>query len=575
MQLEKALNGIRGKLEGDYQVEGTRWMLERECRKTGAKGGILADEMGLGKTMQIIAVMRGNPMPTLVVTMIGTIGQWKDALFNFGGFKPIIVSASFTGMLPFDEEDEEAAGELVVLTGYSSFQKARGKTPSCLTDTRWGRIILDEGHVIRNQKTKVFKEINALRSETRWILSGTPIQNSAKDLWTLANWIGINDCRDVEELCAKYVLRRTQAEEGARSDKLTLPPLDTQVVYLNFKQPEESNLYNTVAEHFQKTCFDGSRSAMVEGIIRCRQVCAHSLIYQEGCDKKKSNTHEPKRQKVEDKILNSVPSTKMEFLSADIEEFVKKSKEAKIGAKCLVFCTWTLEMKLIQNYLKQKKIASLIFDGSLTRDGKETMLYNFNNSTIPVLILQINCGATGLNLQCASRVYIMSPNWNPCIELQAIGRAYRKGQKNKVNCIRLVMRDTIEERCLNIQKRKTSIIMETMADESIYAKLGALKDDGLDDDDVRELFAPVVVQNQQPSPPPAPPAPPAPLAAPVEDPFVFPDSPSFPPMDNQLPFIEHSDSVLEKFLDEFLADTKDYSPLDDYMPFEPVEANTF
>lgn len=519
MQLEKAINSIRGKLEGEYQVEGVQWMLERENKAT--RGGILADEMGLGKTMQAIAVMRGNPMSTLIITMIGTIGQWKEALFSFGGYKPMIVSSSFTGILPFDDDDEEEC-ELVVVTGYSSFQKARGKTPSCLTETKWGRIILDEGHVIRNAKTKVFKEINSLHARSKWILSGTPIQNSAKDLWTLAKWIGINDCRDIEELCDKYVLRRTQAEEGARSVELSLPPLETQVIYLDFKNLQERELYNNVAQQFQKKFFEGSRSSIVEGIIRCRQVCVHPLIYQEGCDKKKTQ-QEPKRQKTEDKLLNSSPSSKMDFLCTDIEDFVKKDKTDKTDktkTKCLVFCTWTLEMKLIQAYLKQKKISSLIFDGNLSRDGKETMLYNFNISTIPVLILQVNCGATGLNLQCASRVYIMSPNWNPCIELQAIGRAYRKGQQNNVKCIRLVMRNTIEERCLNIQQRKTNMIMETMADDTIYTKLGALKDDGLDDDDLRELFA--------------------------SQPQLVSSQPSI--------MIEHSDSAFEKFLDEFLDD---------------------
>lgn len=505
--IARAKEDIKGRLDGHYQHAGVEWMLRQELGYSTANakttGGILADDMGLGKTMQSIATMRGNPMSTLIVTMVSTLGQWKDALIEFGNFKPIVVNPSFTGILPIDDD-----GDVVVITCYSSFQKTRGKTPECLTMRNWGRIILDEGHIIRNEKTKVFKELSVIQAKSKWILSGTPIQNGPKDLWTLSKWIGISDCSNLEELCDKYVLRRTQAEEGSKCARLALPLLETQVLYMNFKHDEERRLYSQVEEFFQERLDnEKSNNTAMEGIIRCQQICTHPKIYLDGCDKKKNKPKkkESKKRKLiidedsdEDFVSvsssqfpgsniyaksDTILSSKVDFLCEDVNTHVVKKK-----TKCLIFCSWTVEMKLIQDAFKKDNISSLIFDGKLSREGKENVLYNFKNTTIPILILQINCGSTGLNLQCASRVYIMSPHWNPCLELQAIGRAYRKGQVQKVSCVRLVMKDTIDERCLEIQNIKASMIVKTMMDESMQGKLGALKDVVLSDGDLKRIF---------------------------------------------------------------------------------------
>jgi SNF2 family DNA or RNA helicase len=519
--------GLKGRLDGHYQHEGVKWMLRREFDTDSTKGGILADDMGLGKTMQAIATMRGNPTSTLIVSIVSVVSQWKDALIDFGGYRPIIVNPSFMGILPSQSDEKEK--ELVVLTSYSSFQKSRGNTPSCLLSRSWGRIILDEGHVIRNNKTKVFKEINSMKAQIKWILSGTPIQNGTKDILTLAHWIGVSTSatNDIESVCSKYVLRRTQDEEGKNNARLALPPLDTHVLFLNFKSNEEKRMYDDIEAYYKDKVIgdkanNSSYNAAMEGIIRCRQVCSHPKIYIDGVAKKatkrsqkqscesdlssgddeslaeylKRKSKRPRKTKslvkeVIDPGLNiyapnsTIHSSKIDYLCEDISDNVVKIKDGK----CLVFCSWTLEMRLIQQALKKQNISSLIFDGSLSRDAKDNVLYNFKYSIIPVLILQINCGSTGLNLQCASRVYIMSPQWNPCIELQAIGRAYRKGQTSKVTCIRLVIKDTIEERCLDIQDKKTSLIMDTMMDESMQAKLGALKDDVLSSKDITCIFS--------------------------------------------------------------------------------------
>lgn len=449
----KAVDEIKGKLEGEYQHEGVLWMLDRELSPTNGKGGILADDMGLGKTMQTIATMKGNPQTTLIITIVGIVGQWRDALINFGGYRPIIVSPSFTGILPQEID--------VVLTTYSCFQKQ--KTTECFGHINWGRIVLDEGHKIRNSSGKGHNEIAKLNAGIKWILSGTPIQNSVKDITTLSEWIGHGKI-DLDETVSTILLRRTQEQQATRNETLSLPTLETQQVHLDFDTEDEKAFYEQVQTFYlEKT---SNKNDAMETIIRCRQAATHPLLFFQGIEKTKKNK---KRRIVTDNELpTEVPksATKFTYLMNDIKRVQKETKE-----KCLIFCSWTNEMKLIQSELKAQGISSLMYDGKISQSNKEAVIYNFQWTTIPVLILQITCGNAGLNLQCASRVYIMSPHWNPCIELQAIGRAYRKGQTKEVKCIRLLMKGTVEDRCEDIQMNKLDLISSAMSDDSMMNRL--------------------------------------------------------------------------------------------------------
>lgn len=271
LALEKMTSKLTGRLEGSYQHNGVRWMLYREL-ECSIKGGILADDMGLGKTIQAIGLIRANPCPTLIICPVSLVGQWRDELISFGAFRPIVLNSSYKGILPKDIE--------VVLTSYSSFQ---GKNPpKCLTKTEWGRIILDEGHIIRNHKTRLNKEITKVQATRKWLLTGTPINNSNKDLRTLVTWIGgdASKSRNSTDICKEYVLRRTQEGEAAINPRMALPNLDTVVKRLVFKYPEEQELYDNVEVYFQKQLESVSTSrrhmAAIEGGIRLRQVCIGS-----------------------------------------------------------------------------------------------------------------------------------------------------------------------------------------------------------------------------------------------------------------------------------------------------------
>lgn len=466
LAFSKAQADIKGRLDGNFQREGVKWMLQRELHPGMDKGGILADDMGLGKTMQTIALLRGNPLPTLIVTIVGpTVCQWRDALVDFGGYQPVIINPSFGGMLP--------QGIEVAVTTYSAFQKA--SPPICLSKYPWGRVVLDEGHVIRNPKTKVFTELSKVKATHKWVLTGTPIQNSEKDLFTLAEWIRA-DMRSneytLENIVSKYVLRRTQEEQGRINPRLALPALETRVIKLPFKTTEEKEFYDSVEMYYH----DKANTAVeaMEALTRCRQACTNPRIYGEAVGGGNKKTKKRSRNSNMPLPSDGLSSTKLDFLVQDMSTNVKN------GHKCLVFCIWTNEMKFLQEALDKAGVASLIYDGQLSRDNKDAVIYNFKHTNIPILILQINCGAAGLNLQCATKVYITSPNWNPCTELQAIGRAYRKGQLSQVACTRVIMEGTVEERCMEIQDTKMKVIKEAMSDDSLANRLGCLKN--CDDD---------------------------------------------------------------------------------------------
>jgi SNF2 family DNA or RNA helicase len=494
---EAVIKSRNNDYSGDYQRVGVKWMLSREFPMDGsAKGGIQADDMGAGKTFQMIATCLGNPMPTLIVTLVSTISQWRNAVYDFGGIRVYSVSASTRSLhLPSDAQ--------IVVTTYSCFQQPKGP-PACLLNREWGRIVLDEGHVMRNPKTKLYFWINKIRASIKWVLTGTPIQNREDDIRTLFKWMGVND--EPQDACKKYLIRRTQEEIGIDDETLRLPELKRIEMALDFENEEERKLNDLLEEHYEKLVINSSNKTMtaLEGILRCRQLCVHPLIYIESIDRKKMKS---KRDNDEDDdsswIKRSICDNKVKIdnLPEPIAEILKNSgeiKSTKMTALCndiflhrkteksLIFCQWKFEIRLIEDMLNSMGMPTVSYHGEMSHDAKEVAINNFVHSKLPAMIMQIQCGATGLNLQAASRVYITSPNWNPTIELQAICRAHRKLQEKPVTFIRMYMKNTVEERCLQIQLQKLETIKNILNDGSFSSRLmGSMQ---LNPEDIKYVF---------------------------------------------------------------------------------------
>jgi SNF2 family DNA or RNA helicase len=441
-------------------------MLQREICDEDCSGGLLADDCGCGKTYMTTCVIAGNSLPsTLIISPVSTLHQWREILSSFGRMNPLIATQECGRMQTVPE------GTRVVLTTYSVFAPKRkgSHVPKLFTNHTWDRIILDEGHLIKNRNGVTFANIDKLRAIIRWVLTATPVQNSMKDVATLAKWIrwpgGLDDFLKIK------MLRRSLKGEGARNPRLRLPSLMSEVVRLQFELMQERDVYNTVKELY-KTRIEHTESGCklyteaLQGILRCRQACCHPALLDGGGSSRKRKGG-----------VNS--STKFSYICADIA--------ANLREKSIIFCMWTLEISLMLECLGERGINALKFDGSMTKEQRETTLYNFRNTSgIHALVIQIQAGGIGLNLQCATRVYITSPTWNPTHELQAICRSHRLGQEQVVKCFRLIIEDTIEERMMEIQNRKLALISDALGDRDMLEKMSV--GESIDIADIRALF---------------------------------------------------------------------------------------
>lgn len=463
--MEDAINRCRALFQGrfivPYQPRGIQWMLGQEL-DTSRRGGMLCDEMGLGKTAQTIAVMLGNPVKnTLILAPKSVVGQWKSEIEKFAP-KCKITCFDGPGRHELISELEESR---VVLAPYSVLVNRKNfddYTP--LHKVQWGRVVLDEGHEIRNKTSKIHKSAIKLNSTYRWILSGTPIFNSMKDFIALSAFLGVEG-KYVQaypgRIREKYILRRTKEDVASHNKRLALPPLDMEVVEVQMS-PDETIIYNEVFEAARETIIGIMKTStniakemlfILECILRCRQCMIHPQLYYDGVNMKSLN---------DELTVYEGRSNKMDKLVEMIQTHPNE--------KSLVFCQFITEMDIIHEMLMELGIKVFRIDGSVTKDMRDERINGFRNCPDgAVFIIQVKAGGVGLNLQEATRVYITAPSWNPATELQAIGRAHRTGQSRKVIVKRLIYSHTdewpsIEESIMGLQHSKSKICAEVLND---------------------------------------------------------------------------------------------------------------
>lgn len=456
--LAEARKKLNGRLYAPYQVEGVAWMITREFDPKRIKGGFLCDEMGLGKTVQTITTMLANPKEkTLIVCPKSVLNQWKDEIEHFAPEMTVMIY----------DRSKTIGDEKVVVAPYSLMISREKGEPTAFHEIDWNRIVLDEGHEIRNPQSKTFKSMNSLRSDIRWILSGTPVFNSMKDFVTLCQFLGIpksivQGCCD--EVRAKFVLRRTKSDVCKFNKRLEMPPCEFENVELEMYE-EEQKLYNSVFDEsvesikamFKADIGVAMRNMhILECFLRCRQIMTHSQIYLNSISKKSGD----------DFVEWEHPVKKTEKLLELVKEHPKE--------KSLVFCQFTSEMNIIRDMFDDEGIKTFRIDGSVSSEDRSSQIKQFEKfPTGCVFIIQIKSGGVGLNLQCATRVYITSPSWNPATELQAIGRSHRTGQTQKVFVKKLIYscEQSIEESIMKLQNSKSIVCAEVLNDERLLAQL--------------------------------------------------------------------------------------------------------
>jgi SNF2 family DNA or RNA helicase len=403
-----------------HQVKGVEWLCKRESKGEIHKGGILCDEMGLGKTIQMIELMKLRPVKrTLIVVPKSLVRQWVDEIYKFSELEAL----AYDG--PKRKFDPDAN---VVVCPYS--------VVCDLVEHSWNRIVLDEGHEIRNTHSLVHKNVMTLVGERRWILTGTPVFNRLRDFVSLCEFIGISrsevQCY-FEKIKEKYVLRRLKTDTAT----ITFDNVELEMY------PTERKLYNRV--------YAAPDDNPLEWILRCRQVCAWPQSYHDGIHKKYGG----------DRLVWSGSTAKMDTLFAMIRKHPDE--------KSIVFTQFRAETQHIRQMLELIGKRVFVMDGS-TND-RDRVVTEFKSSENPgaVFVIQIKTGGVGLNLQEATRVYIMGPSWNPATELQAIARAHRNGQTRHVTVKKLMYSesDAVDSEITELQIKKTEICEQVIGEASV------------------------------------------------------------------------------------------------------------
>tara|TARA_R110002073_G_scaffold59781_5_gene150281 strand:- start:8014 stop:9504 length:1491 start_codon:yes stop_codon:yes gene_type:complete len=474
---------LRGRLIAPYQRDGVLWMLWRERHYTGPKGGFLCDEMGLGKTVQTITTMLGNPQKsTLIVTPKSIITQWKTEIDRFAPNMKVMLFDGPNRKTNFDDFD-------VVIAPYSLVYKKKGEpdeTP--LHSVHWNRIILDEAHEIRNIKSKMNISLSSMKSDIRWLLTGTPIFNTIKDFIGLCRFLGVprqSVQGDLTNVRKKYVLRRTKEDLAKFNKRLELPPCDFENVEVKML-PEEWKLYEAVFMENQDIVRDLFRNStnigmhsmhILECLLRSRQTAIHPQIYLNGVAKKKDEVAE-----------------NWEHETKKIDTLLSMVKEHP-NENTLVFSQFIGEMNLIMDELHDSGIKTFRIDGSVSKEDRDRQVSMFKSGPRgSVFLIQIKAGGQGLNLQEATRVYITAPSWNPATELQAIGRSHRTGQTKRVVVRKFIATGpdgapTIEHSMMELQQAKSVVCSEVLNDPRLAKQIPTRSGGGnLSIRDIKKIF---------------------------------------------------------------------------------------
>ena len=458
-QYALATANLKGRLFVPYQRDGVRWMLGMEGQTSGPKGGFLCDEMGLGKTVQLISVMLGNPRDrTLIIVPKSIITQWRDELNKFA---PQLSVHVYDG--PERTINKHAK---VTIAPYTLLSDRKSDTTP-LHRVSWDRVILDEAHEIRNKQSKTFKSVCELRTDIKWLVTGTPVFNSMNDFVNLCTFLGVpknfvqGRTKEIKDI---YILRRTKEDLAKINDRLTLPPCHFENVELDMF-PEEKALYECVFLEAQGIIQEAFRHAqslnsknmvILECLLRARQCMIWPQMYLNGVAAQNETKPEVWKGR----------SNKMETLFRLLKEHPTE--------KSLIFCQFRGEMNYIQSQLDCPVFR---IDGSVSRDERVRQIEGFKRiEGGAVFIIQIKSGGQGLNLQEATRVYITAPAWNPATELQAIGRSHRTGQTQTVHVKKLVYKEcnrfiSVEEEMMALQGHKSLVCSEVLNDERVKTQI--------------------------------------------------------------------------------------------------------
>jgi superfamily II DNA or RNA helicase len=426
------------KIARSYQITGYQWLRFLYENKFGA---CLADDMGLGKTLQTIMFIHSildKVNRILIVCPVSILLNWQKEIERFAGF-PVQV---YYG----DDRDQidvtQASGAKVVLTSYGIMKK---ESFSKLGEENFDILIFDEVQNLKNIRSLGAISARNLKAQFRICLTGTPVENDISEFYNIIDlaipgvWGDLSLIRSTansnrrliaRNIAKPFILRRTKKQVLTE-----LPDKEEQYIYLEF-DPEEKLKYAAKLESIRKKITEQTvrhrYGEILKGLLELRQLC----LWQE---------HH---------------SSKVEFLVENLLQIVEE------GNKALVFSQFTTYLDRIQLRLKKHNIEICRIDGTQTMKKRQAQVDEFQNGKTQVFLISLKAGGVGLNLTAANYIFLMDPWWNPAVENQAIDRAHRIGQENKLTVYRPIIKGSVEEKVLELQNNKRELFQALLEDQT-------------------------------------------------------------------------------------------------------------
>lgn len=449
----------------DYQKNGYKWM--KIIAQYGF-GGILADDMGLGKTLQSIAFIlselpdiREKRVPALIVCPSSLTYNWLNEFTKFApDIQAVVVDGDKTERTKLLKEAKDVD---VVITSYPLLRKDIASWEKQDFHT----VFFDEAQAFKNPVTQTARAAKKIKAAHRFALTGTPIENSLEELWSLFHvvfpelFMGL---KEYSHLSRKQISRRIRPFLLRRMKEDVLGELPEKIESLESMEllPDQKKLYGAylaklrhdTLKHLDKDTLRKNRIRILAGLTRLRQICCHPALFVDGY---------------------KGSSAKYEQLMQIVEE----SKHS--GRRVLVFSQFTKMLQIIGRDLAMKGQPFFYLDGQTPSKERVEICNRFNAGERDIFLISLKAGGTGLNLTGADTVILYDLWWNPAIEEQAADRAHRMGQKNAVQVIKLIARGTIEEKMNELQEKKRHLIEEIIDP-------GDQSSSSLTEEDIREIL---------------------------------------------------------------------------------------
>ncbi|KAJ9559392.1 hypothetical protein OSB04_014006 [Centaurea solstitialis] len=500
-QFDKSPEFLPGGELHPYQLEGLNFLRFSWSKQTHV---ILADEMGLGKTIQSIAFLASlyeeNVAPHIVVAPLSTLRNWEREFATWAPHMNVVMyvgtAASRAVIREFEfyfpkshkkdkkKKSSHGSGESkqdrikfdVLLTSYEMINIDNGS----LKAITWETMIVDEGHRLKNKDSKLFSALKQFNTRHRTLLTGTPLQNNLDELFMLMHFLDAGKFSSLEEfqeefkdinqeeqvsrlhkMLAPHLLRRVKKDVMKK-----LPPKKELILRVELSSKQKEYYKAILTRNYQiLTRRGGAQISLINVVMELRKLCCHPFML-EGVEPE--DTNEFYKQ-----LLDS--SGKLQLL----DKMMVKLKEQ--GHRVLIYTQFQHMLDLLEDYCNYKKWLYERIDGKVSGGERQVRIDRFNasNSSRFCFLLSTRAGGLGINLATADTVVIYDSDWNPHADLQAMARAHRLGQKNKVMIFRLITRGTIEERMMEMTKKK--MVLEHLV-------VGKLKNQNINQEELDDII---------------------------------------------------------------------------------------